>query len=200
MTFNPSNFQPSSDTLTLAQRVVELREFRLRWLIELIGQLGPELWDLLRGINIGELSGLLTAIREFRAIPGEWTDQPAVKARTLAALNIFSAFCKITPTDRDDQLADAASNWVRAHEAVLDFVAGLIAEGLKKWIKVRALGEGKDQGRLLTASEIFGELTLDVRMAEADATVKAMAVDWVFVMELARQLFEIIMALLQSRK
>ena len=194
---------------------LELREYRLQRLLALLRRLGPyaeDLLELVRGVNLGELPAFLDAIREFRSIPGEWTDTAALKGRTLSALRIFAAWAKLTPGDRDDVLANTLSNWLTTHEAVLDFVAGLLGAAFDKWLKVEAarelvasnvMGEltaGMDQGRPLTASEVFGELTIDLRAADADTNLKALAVDWGLVLDLARQLFEIILVLLQSRK
>ena len=203
MSTYPLHFHKSSDSLGPAELAIELREWRLQRLLGLLRLLGPyaeDLLELLRGVSLGELPGLLDAIRRFKAIEGEWTDAAALKPRVLAALGIFAAWAKVTPGDSDDALAVTLGNWARTHEAVLDFVVGLVGAALEKWLKVQALAEGLDEGRPLNASEVFGEMAVQVQALEAkEGKLKALAVDWDFVLTLARQLFELIVVLLQAR-
>lgn len=131
-----SKFFSPADGVTPAERRFALRAFRFERLLALLRLLGPyveDLIELLRGINLGELGPFLTAIREFRAIPGDWSDPAVLKARVLKAFDIAVAWTRLTPGENDDELVDAGRAWTTAHPDVLELVVGLVAAALKRW-------------------------------------------------------------------
>ena len=181
------NFQ-SPDRATPAEVRFQLRAFRFERLLALLRLLGPyveDLIELVRGINLGELGPFLTALREFRAIEGDWSDPAALKARVLKAFDIAVAWTRLTPGDSDDELVDAARAWTTAHPDVLDLVIGLVAAALKRW-------------SLSTDREAF-EASVECQ-ALFEVKPGALSIDWALVYQIARMIFDILVTLLPKQE
>ncbi len=126
-----SNYVPSyGEDDTVATKAVETLRFdRIRRLRELVNTLGPvsdRLLDLLKGIDLGELSAILRVVAEFFAIEEGWDTETGAKARVRKILEVLGAFTRVTPGDVDNQILDAVDQ-VLGNEAVLDVVAKLIS-------------------------------------------------------------------------
>ncbi len=166
--------------------LAERRDSLISRLVELVRLIGPtagNLLDLLQGINLGEIAGVIDAIADYSKIDLPIDSEAGVKARVLAAAEIVVQFVDITRTEWDDELVEQVVKLLE-NPGLLDLIASLVARMLRSGDPDAPVGYEAIQqqvGNLMHSGD--------------DATYQAAAIPWSELVSIIQLIYSIVRAL-----
>lgn len=172
-----------SGELTVELTVEVARFDRLKNLVGLIGELGPNIGaitDLLGGIDLGAIGPLFGAIRKYAGITSDIHTKAGIIDRVNGALEIARVWVTITPGPTDNDLL-AWVDKIVGNPSTLEWIAGLVA-------RFMPAADGQSSAIPVSVHSLGA-----VRVAADDSMVQATGLDWSQLIQVLTFLLDLIL-------